>query len=747
MQKILMKRVVRDLKKHLFRYIALFFLIVLGLYMVVSMAGGADIVQSTVYDYADKNQLEDGQFSVFVPLTDDEIDELKVDGTIIQADFNMEYTMDDDSTLRIYSNREEINKINIDNGELPQNDNEIVVEKKYAESHQIKVGSDLAVGTVKMNVVGIGSVPDYDNVLYSMADATSQSENFGVAFVSKRQYEELEKLEENAKTENYEYSYICGNDQTDEDIKDILKEMKSNLISFTKKSDNPRIFASVNDVMIMKYAGLAAGILILAIFTYIISVFVIHNIEMEATIIGSLYSMGVGRGTLLGHYLMLPVLLSFVAGLCGTALGFSGIGAIRMGESNSVNYSIPELIQIYPIYLLIYGIVLPPIIALIVNYLVINKKLSEPVLALLRNEKKNPKIIKINVKSKNFITHFQIRLFLREFRVCVTLLIGLLLSILILTLGVDCYNCCSNMKIDNAEDVKFGYMYLYKYPSAETPKGGTDCYVETLKKEIFGFDFDVQVMGIDNDNPYFDFEVSEGKNVLAVSNSTAEKFNLKVGDEIVLNDNFEDQSYGFKVEKIVDYSVGLYVFMDIDSMRELFGKDDDYYNVVLSDEELDIESSRIYNVTTREDILGNAEVFMEIMQQMIFMLIGISAAIFVIIMYLLLKVIIERSSQNISMFKILGFSDKEIKRMFLNGNLYVVAFGSVICIFVCKLLVDKIYPACFVSNVACGMNYSCKWYIYVAMYLGIIICYLLTNFVLVRKLKKIPMNEVLKNRE
>lgn len=72
MQKILRKRILRDLKANLFYYLAPGFLIVLGMYLVVSFVGAADTVITGV---AEKNQLlqvEDGQFSVFVPLTEKE---------------------------------------------------------------------------------------------------------------------------------------------------------------------------------------------------------------------------------------------------------------------------------------------------------------------------------------------------------------------------------------------------------------------------------------------------------------------------------------------------------------------------------------------------------------------------------------------------------------------------------------------------------------------------------------------------
>ena len=42
----------------------------------------------------------------------------------------------------------------------------------------------------------------------------------------------------------------------------------------------------------------------------------------------------------------------------------------------------------------------------------------------------------------------------------------------------------------------------------------------------------------------------------------------------------EDMDYAFTVKGICDYASGLAVFMDIVSMRELFGQEENYYNML-----------------------------------------------------------------------------------------------------------------------------------------------------------------------
>ena len=186
--------------------------------------------------------------------------------------------------------------------------------------------------------------------------------------------------------------------------------------------------------------------------------------------------------------------------------------------------------------------------------------------------------------------------------------------------------------------------------------------------------------------------------------------------------------------------------MDIDSMRALFGETEDYYNVVFSDHELDIDAGRLYATTTKDEVYHSSDVFIDLMQPMIYTMCIVSALIFCVVMYLMIKVMIDRSAFGISLVKIFGYRTKEIRKLYLNGNFYIVAIGAAICIPLSKRVMDMIYPY-LISNVTCGMNLSFGWQLYVGIWLAVIVLYLFINQLLVLRLKKIVPAEVLKNRE
>ena len=146
------------------------------------------------------------------------------------------------------------------------------------------------------------------------------------------------------------------------------------------------------------------------------------------------------------------------------------------------------------------------------------------------------------------------------------------------------------------------------------------------------------------------------------------------------------------------------------------------------------------------DIEKAADVFIEQMRPMITMMITFSILIFAVVMYLMMKVMIDRCAFHISMVKVFGYRSGEIKKLYLNGNFYVIAVGAAICVPLAKKCMDMMYPA-MVCNVACSMNLTFSWQMYVLIYAGILITYFVTNELLVGRLKKVNLAEVLKNRE
>lgn len=807
MQKVLRKRVLRDLKENLFRYIALAFLIIMGMYVIVSLIGaGATIIDNgEAHDKA--NKIEDGQFSVFVPLSDEEISRLEDVGTEVEQMFYEDYDVMDGKTLRVFANRKNIDLVECDEGRLAENDDEIVVEKRFSQVNEVSIGDTIQIAGNDFKVTGIGTSPDYNALFKEMSDTVVDSKVFGTVFVTEGAYDKLHATGESVKTETYLYAFRLKGKTTCDDVKDALEDIKvdtdsiddeyfqeywdrtgaaindfkdgikdlksganeladgvaelkketdsflkdydtdlANITSFVTSDDNPRTGGAADDQQINVQAGYFFGVLLMLLFTYVISVFVVHGIEKESSVIGALYALGVKRRDLMMHYLTLPVIVTTVAGIIGFLIGISNVGIpVQMADAYAY-YSIPDMDVKIPPILVVYGIVMPPLAAIVVNYFVIRKKLSQTALSLIKNEVKQPKGSNVDLGDMGFVGRFRVRQMLREMRTELTVVIGMFIALICLMLSLNTATFCSKVKKQNVEDTHYEYMYTYKYPTENPPEGGEAAYAKTLKKEIYGYNWDVTVLGLSKNTKYFDVDLKDGKNRVAISSSFAEKYGYGVGDEIVLHDEENDIDYGFTVDSVTQYTPAFYVFMTIDDARELFGAGSNEYNVVFADKDLGVDPARLYATTTKADIESAAGIFADQMRSMVVMIVIISTLIFVVVMYLMMKVMIDRSAFSISLIKVFGFRTKEIRKLYLDGNFFIIAIGAAICLPLAKLIMSAVYPS-LVSNVNCGVKLTFAPWLWAVLYCGILVLYFIINRVLVGRLNKIVPAEVLKNRE
>ena len=807
MQKVLRKRVLRDLKENLFRYIALAFLIIMGMYVIVSLIGAGYTIIDNGETHDEVNKIEDGQFSVFIPLSDEEISRLENVGAEVEQMFYEDYDVMDGKTIRVFANRENIDLVECDDGSLAEADDEIVVEKRFSQVNDISVGDIIQIAGNEFKVTGIGISPDYNALFKEMSDTVVDSKVFGTVFVTEGAYDKLHATGESVKTETYLYAFRLKGKTTCDDVKDALEDIKvdtdriddeyfqeywdrtgaaindfkdgikklksganeladgvaelkketdsflkdydtdlANITSFVTSDDNPRTGGSADDQQINVQAGYFFGVMLMFLFTYVISVFVVHGIEKESSVIGALYALGVKRRDLMMHYLTLPVIVTTVAGIIGFLIGISNVGIpVQMADAYAY-YSVPAMDVKIPPILIVYGIVMPPLAAIVVNYFVIRKKLSQTALSLIKNEVKQPKGSNVNLGDMGFVGRFRVRQMLREMRTGLTVVIGMFIALICLMLSLNTATFCSKVKKQNVEDTHYEYMYTYKYPTENPPEGGEAAYAKTLKKEIYGYNWDVTVLGLSKATKYFDVALKDGKNRVAISSSFAEKYGYGVGDEIVLHDEENDIDYGFTVDSVTQYTPSFYVFMTIDDARELFGAESDEYNVVFADKNLGVDPARLYATTTKADIESAAGIFADQMKSMVVMIVAISTLIFVMVMYLMMKVMIDRSAFSISLIKVFGYRTKEIRKLYLDGNFFIIAIGAAICLPLSKLIMSAVYPS-LVSNVNCGVKLTFAPWLWAVLYCGIIVLYFIINRVLVGRLNKIVPAEVLKNRE
>ncbi|MCR5467301.1 MAG: FtsX-like permease family protein [Lachnospiraceae bacterium] len=745
MNALLSKRLLRDLKANAGRYAALMLMIILGVYIVVSIVGSAETVIRGTESMKSKNLVEDGQFTLFLPFSDAERNAVASEVKTLEETFSFDLKDSGGVVERIFQTRKNIDRIMLDNGALPVRDGEAVIEKNHAKALGLSVGDTVTIEGVTFRITGLCTVPDYDQMLRTFGSPAVDSDTFGLLFVTAEYYKELRNIFPQ-KTESYTYAYHLGS-ETDESLRESLKEMKgSQLLSFTTYADNIRIEGAAGDVIMDKRVGLVAGVIVLMLFAYVISVFVVHQIEREQSVIGALYSLGVKKHNLLLHYLTLPTLVSLVGGLIGLGVAFSPLGVSVMIQSTYDYFSTPVYDTVYPVYLILYGALLPPLLCLLVNLLAVNRKLSKTALSLLRNEQAEGSYRQFKLNLKSFPLLFAVRQFLREIRSSLALLLGMFITFMVVALGINTYVLCSSVRDRNREDTTYECLYLYKFPDKTPPEGGEAAYIRTLTIDCLGYTLDVSAIGIDGNSRYYDAVPKKSETEAVINCSLAERFGYQVGDTLELKDPSDEKVYHFTVSGICNNAVGFSVFLDNESMCSLFGMPEHYWNAVYSDRSLDIPEELLYSVTTKDDIVKSSGVFVDAMRPLMITLISAGSFIFAVVLYLMLAVIIDRSTTGISMIKVFGYRPKEIRKLYLNANTITVLLMQFPLFPLAKKVIDTIYPN-FIANVACSMRLSYSWSLYLLIFCSVTVIYFAVNAMLLRKINRVSPAEILKNRE
>ena len=135
------------------------------------------------------------------------------------------------------------------------------------------------------------------------------------------------------------------------------------------------------------------------------------------------------------------------------------------------------------------------------------------------------------------------------------------------------------------------------------------------------------------------------------------------------------------------------------------------------------------------------------MGSMMYMVDGFSVILFIVLIYLLSKLIIERNVQSISMAKILGYSRKEIAKLYIVPTAIVVVASLLISYPILANVMVAIFRAMLKQMMSGWMVIWLDPSVYVKMFLMGVITYVIVAVLEYRKIGRIPMSEALKNVE
>ncbi|MBQ7965359.1 MAG: ABC transporter permease [Ruminococcus sp.] len=750
MKNPLLKRLPRELKSEFSKYLVIFiFMIsVIGFVSGFMVASGSMIKANE--ESFDKYNIEDGNFELYTKCSDELENELDDNLVELYENFYVEKeTGNVDSTLRIFKNRKDVNKICVMDGELPDENGEIAIDRMYADNNDIGVGDTLVIESKGYTVSGLVSFSDYTALYSSPSDMMFDSVKFGVATVTDDDFDKL-----SSDKMHYCYSFTFDDEPEDETQ---AKEMCDDVLGIIAEHTIPVSFIPQYSNMAITMVGSDLGndksiitmflYVVVLIIAFIFAITTSNTITKEAAVIGTLRASGYKKREIIVHYLTMPMIVILVSAIVGNVLGYTVFKNVAASMYYS-SFSLPTYETVWNVEAFLMTTVIPVIIMFLINFVILCTKLKLSVLKFLRRDlskSKNKKAVGLSHKLP-IMHRFRLRVIMQNMPNYITIVFGVLLANVILLFGIALPEVIDNYQNEIVSNMLCEYQYVLKAPvetETESAEKFSITSLETIEGELKSES--VSVYGINEDNQYVDIDFETDG--VYISNALAEKFHVNEGDTLTLKESYGTKEYDFKVSGVYYYPSSIAVFMDDVVFCDTFELESGYYNGYMCDKEIfDIDEQYVATKITEDDLTKTSRQMQTSMGSLMGLLSAFGVIMFMLIIYLLSKIIIEKNAQSISMTKVLGYSNGEMSSLYILSTTLVVVLSIVLTIPLVNSIMEYLCVT-MLSQYPGYLPYYVPFSVFVKMALCGIVSYGVIAFFEYRKVKKIKLDIALKNRE
>lgn len=777
MKNPLWKRLPRELKSDFGKYIVIFLFMTLTIGFVSGFLVADDSMLAAYDESFEKYNIEHGNFTLSSRIEDSTISKIEEKGKVhICENFYRDEAVDADldgeteGTMRIYQERTDMDLVCLMDGEMPEAKDEIAIDRMYADNNSLKVGDKLQIEGKELAVTGLVALSDYSCLFSNNSDMMFDAVKFGVAIMTEEGAEQFgtTHLE-------YRYSWQYEKEPVDdiqekemsEDFLDVLIKY-ANVTGFIPKYVNQAINFTGEDMGSDKAMMEVLLYILIAIMAFVFAVTTNNTITKEASVIGTLRASGYSRRELLVHYISLPVFVTILASVFGNILGYT-VFKETCADMYYGSYSLPTYETRWNADAFVLTTVVPVLIMLGINLVLISRKLRLSPLKFLRHDLSTSKRKKaMRLPNLKFFNRFRLRIILQNKSSYFTLFVGIFFANVLLLFGMMMvplldhykqvtvenmlapYQYILNVPEEPDEDEKFtvlGMIQKLLTPSLETDTESAEKFcMESMKNVVPGKEGEsITVYGISDDSAYVSEEMPEDG--VLISDGYSEKYKVKVGDTILLKEAYGKQEYELTVKGIFQYPGALSVFMSMGEFREIFEKSDDYFNGYFTKEEITDLDEDLIAATITEDDLTKISRQLDVSMGNMFQLINVFAIVlFALLIYLLTKLIIEKNATAISMVKILGYEDKEIRSLYLASTTWVVILSILLSLILSTWTIHGIYGY-LMESFSGWLTLYLEPVVYPEMFAMGMGAYILVAILQFRRIRKIPMDIALKNVE
>ncbi len=769
MRNPLRKRLLRELKEEAGKYAVIFLLMILSIGFISGFLV-ADNSMITAYNNSfEVYNIEDGHFETQKEMNRARRKAVRALGIEIFDLFFVDEPLHNGSTMRIFQERTEVNRVCLMQGRMPEVPGEAAVDRMYAENNGLRVGDTLESDLHRWTITGLIALSDYSTLFSDNSDSMFDSIKFGAGIVTPEEFEGFDR-EQMRFVYAWKYPVPPENDEEASDMADeLMKQLAGEikLKDFVPRHLNQAIMFTGDDMGSDRIMMMILLYIIIVIMAFVMAITITNTIAREAGVIGTLRASGYTRGELVRHYMAMPLLVTVISAVIGNILGYTVFKDVAAGLYYN-SYSLPTYVTLWNADAFVLTTAVPLILMAAVNWLILRQNLRLPPLKFLRREltrRKNRRAFRLSPHIR-FFARFRMRVLFQNMSNYLLLLVGVLFSNFLLMFGLLFPAVLDHYTAHISDNLLCNYQYLLTIPldavdeehklrsliammefsdGVETENKDAEKFsIFTLKTTDERYMIEnVMLYGIDPDSRYV--RLQDG---VSISSAFADKDELMPGDTVTLKEAYGNEVYSFRADQVYPYDGALAVFMDRAELNGIMGEDPDYFCGYLSDTEItDIDEKYIGSVITLEDLTKISRQLDVSMGGMMLLVDSFAVIIFMILIYLLSKIVIEKNAQAISMAKILGYSGREISRLYILPTTLAVIVFLLISLPAVEYGMRGIFRFYVVTSISGWIPYYLDPKIFVEMFLLGLGTYGLVALLENRRLRRVPMDLALKNTE
>lgn len=770
----LRKRLLREMKTELGKYIVIFILLVTTIGFVSGFLVADNSMLLAYNEGFEKYNIEDGHFITEKQMNRAQLKSAAESGNALYEMYYVEEALDNGSTMRIYKMRDEVNGICLMEGALPVQTDEIAIDRMYAENNSLKIGDTIQNAKKTWKITGLVALSDYSCLFADNNDTMFDSLKFGVGVVSPEAFAAYTKDD---LTWCYAWKYPeKPADEVQEkawadDFRDLLvKEVT--LKEYVPCYLNQAIQFTGEDMGSDKAMMVVLLYIVIVIMAFVFSVTISNTIAKEAAVIGTLRASGYTKRELVLHYASMPVLVTVIGAGVGNILGYTVMKDVCAGMYYG-SYSLPTFVTVWNADAFVQTTVIPVILMFLINVLTLTGKLQlSPLKFLRRDLKRKKQKYALHLSHRiPFFVRFRLRVIFQNMSNYAVLFVGILFANLLLIFGMVFPSALEHYQ-NTIEDVMLSkYQYMMSVPEnamnddrklesmfhmlqyvdgVDTENPDAEKFsaysLQTEPENSMMKSEEVLLYGIEPDSRYISLDTGAGQ--VYMSSALQEKYELKVGDTITLKEKYEPDEYSFTIAGVYDYSSTLALFMSREDLNKTFDLGSSYFGGYFSDSEItDIDEKYVGSVIDTDAMTKVSRQLLKSMGGMMYLVEGFAVLIFVVLVYLLSKIIIEKNGQSISMAKILGYTNVEISRLYILSTTIMVVLFILISLPIESALIRTVFVFCIRIMMNGWIELYMDPMIYVRMFVLGIVTYAVVAALEYRRIRKVAMTDALKNVE